>query len=538
MLQFNPYNVIFLLAITFNGLDYPNTPITSQERRVNEKIEHMLLEIKNEEQFQLEEEETLDFYDEYEVPEAEKVDLLEADEEKIYFPEEVICDSVEKTISNDYKRQAVEYWKSGKTKPRSLEGVKQKFRQVTSIRQLRRWENYFIQGGSRPEKLKKISQYTLDHFNEALERKIIIHDIDIARWASQAQNEENVAGFKASEKWVQRFKKAHNIVSRKITKFVTKKSLLSKPDLENKCETFIANVKYYINRFGVENIYNSDQSGFQLEFHSGRTLAQKGIKNVESTVQSISATTHSYTIQPTISADGRLLSPLFIVLKEITGTFGPRVQEILFNAPNIFVTASKSGKLTSNHVKTWLKEVFFPNVGPQSVLLLDSWSGHCPNIVSETKPDSATDIVFLTIPAGTTGKIQPLDVYGFRLWKNFIKYFSDTIMLLNLALDLHNRNNILKLQSLTHHQFSSPRFQNIFKYAWTKSGYVENAYDEYLQVIPIEFETPVDFCFKKNSKVKCDLCDEIAIITCSWCRKSLCITHFFHEHHLCNEYVP
>ncbi|XP_036138898.1 uncharacterized protein LOC118644430 [Monomorium pharaonis] len=212
-------------------------------------------------------------------------------------------------------------------------------------------------------------------------------------------------------------------------------------------------------RFGVENIYNSGQSGFQLEFHSGCTLAPKFIKNVESIVQSTSATTHSYTIQPTISADGRLLSPLFIVLKEITGTFSPRVQETLFNASNIFVTASKSGKLTSNHVKTWLKEVFFPNVGPQSVLLLDSWSGHCPKIVSETKPDSATDIVFLTIPAGTTGKIQPLDVYGFRLWKNFIKYFSDTIMLLDLALDLHNRNNILKLQSLTHHQSRHPGFK-------------------------------------------------------------------------------
>ncbi|KYN22291.1 hypothetical protein ALC57_05327 [Trachymyrmex cornetzi] len=39
-----------------------------------------------------------------------------------------------------------------------------------------------------------------------------------------------------------------------------------------------------------------------------------------------------------------------------------------------------------------------PNVGPNSVLLSDSWTGHCP--------DSAQDIVLLTIPTGTTGKIQ------------------------------------------------------------------------------------------------------------------------------------
>ena len=61
-------------------------------------------------------------------------------------------------------------------------------------------------------------------------------------------------------------------------------------------------------------------------------------------VQSVLATTHSYTIQPTISNDDRLLSPLFIVLKESTGTFGPRVEETMFRQNNIYVLASKSGK--------------------------------------------------------------------------------------------------------------------------------------------------------------------------------------------------
>ncbi|XP_071577354.1 uncharacterized protein [Temnothorax nylanderi] len=368
-MKFNPYNVIMLLSATFTAFNYSPSPTTSEEKKVKENIERMLLEIQNQE-FYVEEEETLGFYDTYEIPEPERVDSFEEDDGKVYLPEEVICSSVEATISSDYKRQAMEYWRSGKTRGRSVEGVKQRFKKVTSIRQLRRWEIQISEGGSRLEKLERISAYTLNCFNEAFERGIIIYDIDIARWASRAQEKENAAGFKASETWVKIFKITHNIVSRKIT--VTKKSLLSKENLENKCDTFITNVKYYIDQYGVENIYNSDQSGFQLEFHSGRTLSHKGIKKVESVVQSISATTHSYTIQPTISADGRLLSPLFITLKEVTGTFGPRVQETLFNAPNIFVTASKSGKLTSNHVKTWLKDVFFPNVGPKSVLLLDS----------------------------------------------------------------------------------------------------------------------------------------------------------------------
>jgi hypothetical protein len=66
-------------------------------------------------------------------------------------------------------------------------------------------------------------------------------------------------------------------------------------------------------------------------------------------VQSIPSTTHSYTIQPTISCNGKLLSPLFIVLKEVDGRFGPRVQETLFKPTNAIVKASKSGKMTSNN---------------------------------------------------------------------------------------------------------------------------------------------------------------------------------------------
>lgn len=114
-----------------------------------------------------------------------------------------------------------------------------------------------------------------------------------------------------------------------------------------KSDEFLQKVKPYFAKYGSENIYNSDQSGFQLEIHSGRTLAEEGTKQVTCVVQSITSTTHSYTIQPTISADGKLLSPLFIVMKEPSGKFGPIVEQNLFRPSNIFISASKSGKLTS-----------------------------------------------------------------------------------------------------------------------------------------------------------------------------------------------
>ncbi|OXU30280.1 hypothetical protein TSAR_003415 [Trichomalopsis sarcophagae] len=66
-----------------------------------------------------------------------------------------------------------------------------------------------------------------------------------------------------------------------------------------------------------------DQSGFQFEVHSGRTLAIEEESQVECLVQSVASTTHSYTIQPTISGD------------EKTGEFGPVVSQELFRPANI-----------------------------------------------------------------------------------------------------------------------------------------------------------------------------------------------------------
>lgn len=231
----------------------------------------------------------------------------------------------------------------------------------------------------------------------------------------------------------------------------------------------------------------------------------------ESIMQSLSSVTHSYTIQPTVSAAGKLLIPLFMVLKEPNRDFGPRIRESLFKAPNVLVTASKSGKLTSDHLKRYLTEVFFPIVGEKSVLLLDSWGGQCERTVLSVVPEDK-ELVHLVIPKGSTCQIQPLDVYGFRCWKNFVRRFSDLMLLYDYDVNLHLRNNIIKLQSLVHNQFSSSRFSNLLKYAWYKSGYLENR--------PPEFENPAEFCFILCCP-SCAFCKEISFILCAWCKKTV-----------------
>ena len=66
-----------------------------------------------------------------------------------------------------------------------------------------------------------------------------------------------------------------------------------------------------------------------------------------------------------------------IMLKEPSGILYPKIQET--------ICASKSGKLTSNHFETLVREVYFPNIGRNLVLLLDRWIGHCPDIYNSKK---------------------------------------------------------------------------------------------------------------------------------------------------------
>ena len=60
------------------------------------------------------------------------------------------------------------------------------------------------------------------------------------------------------------------------------------------------------------------------------------------------------------------------------------------------------------------------------------------------------NVIPMIIPKGTTEKVQPLDVYEFLIWKNDVRHFSDSVILLDYDLNLHLRNNIIKLQSLVH----------------------------------------------------------------------------------------
>lgn len=152
--------------------------------------------------------------------------------------------------------------------------------------------------------------------------------------------------FKASKYWLHKWKKKNNIVSRKITKVMSRKQIQSLPDVAEKVNKYREEKRALIAKYQPNGVLNSDQSGFNFELLSGRTLTEKDDKKVVSSIHQSHSGTHSYTIQPLISMTGHLYPRLLIVLQEKSGKLGPVVLQNLSTHPEILVLANSSGKVT------------------------------------------------------------------------------------------------------------------------------------------------------------------------------------------------
>lgn len=302
-------------------------------------------------------------------------------------------------------------------------------------------------------------------------------------------------------------------------------------EVRRQAEEFVNRFKRHFLTHLPDNIFNTDQTGFNLEFLSGRTLETRGSISVEGRIRSSFSATHSYTIMPVISASGQLHSPMFVILQEKSGEFGARVQQSMFQHDSLHVVASKSGKITNDLMERWFLDIFF-KMSPKSVLLVDSLGSYKDRVQIDASKPETVEYILEMLPPGTTATAQPLDVYFFRQYKSFMRRLSNEINFHHPEIKLNQRNTILKLQALVHGQFSSPRFSNFIKYAWFKSNYITEKPPH---------ESPMTFCFKERYAccIKIE-CDQIAFVCCGWCKEDLCFHHFYDTEghiHYCRNYL-
>lgn len=133
-----------------------------------------------------------------------------------------------------------------------------------------------------------------------------------------------------------------------------------------------------IRNFDKKFVINTDQTACQYQSTYNRTLAERNSKTVFVRRCDMNKVTHSYTAQYAITLCGELLPHVFLCLREATGNFGPKVQntvdKLTKDLPNVVVTSSKSGKLTTQLYCSFLSSVMLPYVKKEKFLLIiDSW---------------------------------------------------------------------------------------------------------------------------------------------------------------------
>ena len=85
---------------------------------------------------------------------------------------------------------------------------------------------------------------------------------------------------------------------------MTKHEVKNEKFIEKSKEDFIKDFYVHFSRFCLSEILNTDQVSIEKEVYTTRTLSFVGEKKNFARVVSKTATTHSYTMQPTLAVDG------------------------------------------------------------------------------------------------------------------------------------------------------------------------------------------------------------------------------------------
>lgn len=269
------------------------------------------------------------------------------------------------------------------------------------------------------KKIAVINDAVYERYRAARTSRAALHGKDIRRWAFAEGLKLGADFFKASKHWLRSFQNIHRIASRKITKVRTRKEIQNESNQIDIVNEFRVRALKTFANYSDDQIFNTDQSGYQYEMHSTRTLSDVGEKNTEVGADSLSATTHSYSIMILVDRNGRLRGNVLICLREYpTGVLGPKLKPQLegmirdMNMRNVELTCSRSGNVEPGNFEWWIRKVLVNEISNRALLVLDHYGVHMNEDRFDVLPINKT-CDRLLIPKKCTPMLQPLDVFYF-----------------------------------------------------------------------------------------------------------------------------
>lgn len=450
------------------------------------------------------------------------------------------------------------------------------------------------EGGSHSMKREAIDRYARERVNEILSRNLPLKPYMIRAFGRRGARINGAPWFVASRHWANNFRKQNRLSSRKVTKRISRPRVQNQEAIEESILNFLNDFTRLSRFFYNRTIWNIDQTGIEYEQSNERTIARTGSRDVFLRVDNLGKTTHSYTAQPILSRDGRLLGRLGICMQEPGGQFGPMVnrsvQQMERSFKNVKIYASSSGKMTSQLMSEWMRDVLGPTIAeqrfaddgeqaevfqpesddencigpmrqlyqsscgtndwiqqavsgidcnedadlaahyfcrrPRVMLLTDAWSGQ-----TNTRIGLETRIHGarpLRIPPHTTDILQPLDVGFFRQLKIFLRRITEEALVQDRVNEISSREGAINLLSIIYNQFQSPAYNDLWRYAWRHTD-PHFSTDE-LSANPPANVNSIQFGFDPNHECHVENCTEEVVVRSSYDGAPFCLTHFLQRH--------
>lgn len=221
-------------------------------------------------------------------------------------------------------------------------------------------------GGLQHNMYQDINEYVQRRIDESLLRQLPIHDYHLHQWGLDRADELDVDYFKASERWLTNIKKRARLVGRKVTDLSSRSDRANAETIEESKLSFAENYRQVAHLFPHHRILNVDQSGHKYEISNLRSFARRGTRDHVLAIDSVNKNTHSYTIQPIITRNGRLIGRLLICFREPADEFGVevrrRVRALEAELGNVVAVAIKSGKMSRRLTLRWVDQVLTPEI--------------------------------------------------------------------------------------------------------------------------------------------------------------------------------
>lgn len=248
--------------------------------------------------------------------------------------------------------------------------LREQGRSHDKIKKLYGWYNHkFIprfracvaRGYKRSEVYGLIGGKTFSIFKRSREKGLPVRGYKIREWARREARKLDFPSFHASRSWLDSFKKKFRIRSRKVTKVVSQSYLNNLRGDARAIEEFREQYGSLSSYFRKKLIFNVDQTGFNLEPSTDRTLSHQGERDTIIHAGSRNKQSHSYTSQPIITRSGYTAGKLGLCFNEGNTTFGvrviKRVQELEKQYGNIKVYAGTTHIMSHANQLKWTEDV-------------------------------------------------------------------------------------------------------------------------------------------------------------------------------------